>query len=80
MVGNASCYADLPAGTGGSKTNKDANGKSWDLRLPSMFHFWYVKNDDGDDGLGAFKLKRAEVYSDTFPAIQEMMKRGIIKQ
>jgi hypothetical protein len=79
MVGHASFFADLPAGSGGSKPNKDANGRSWDLSLPSMFHFWYIKNDSGGDGLSAFSLRRAEVYSDTFPAIQEMMKRGLIK-
>jgi hypothetical protein len=76
MVGTATMYADLPV-PGGEKTNEDLTGKKWDLGLPGMFHFWYVKDESGPDG---FKMKRSDVFSDTFPAVQEMMKRGMIPQ
>jgi hypothetical protein len=75
MVGTATMYADLPV-PGGEKTNEDLHGKKWDLGLPGMFHFWYVKDDSGP---GGFKMKRSDVFSDTFPAVQEMVKRGMIK-
>lgn len=77
MVGDATMFANLPDGTGGEKIHADNDGKKWDLALSSMFHFWYVKESSAPDG---FKLKRTEVYADTFPAVQEMMKRGMIKQ
>jgi hypothetical protein len=77
MIGDATMYADLPAGSGGSKEHADLSGKKWDLGLVGMFHFHYVKDADGPDG---FKLRSAQVFSDTFPAVQEMMKRGLIKQ
>ena len=76
MMGNADFYAKLPEGSG-SRDHKDELGQSWDLKLPSMFHFLYVKDSSAPSG---FLLKRTEVYADTFPAIQEMMKRGLIKQ
>jgi len=75
MVGQATMFADLPV-PGGDKTHTDLTGKKWDLGLPGMFHFWYVKDKSGPDGI---KMKRSDVFSDTFPAIQEMMKRGMIK-
>jgi hypothetical protein len=76
MVGKAVMYADLPAGSGGQKVHADLKGRKWDLALQGMFHFWYVKDSTGIDG---FRMKRSEVFSDTFPAVQEMMKRGLIK-
>lgn len=75
MVGQAVMYADLPV-PGGEKTHEDMDGKKWDLGLPGMFHFWYVKDASGPDG---WKMKRSDVFSDSFPAVQEMMKRGMIK-
>jgi hypothetical protein len=69
-------YADLPV-QGGEKKHADISGKKWDLGLPGMFHFWYVKDASGP---GGYKLKRSEVFSDTFPAVQEVMKRGMIQQ
>ncbi|KIW08374.1 uncharacterized protein PV09_01290 [Verruconis gallopava] len=74
MVGQAVMYADLPV-PGGEKAHEDMNGKKWDLALQGMFHFWYSSDPSGNDG---FKMKRSEVYSDTFPAVQEMMKRGMV--
>ena len=76
MVGDAIFYADLP-GDGGEKKHVDENGKKWDLGQPSMFRFLYVKDEQAP---GGFLIKRTEVFSDTFPAVQEMMKRGLIKQ
>jgi hypothetical protein len=42
FVGKAFLYGDLSI-TGGEKKFTDLDGKRWDLALPGMFHFEYVK-------------------------------------
>jgi hypothetical protein len=76
MVGEAVMYADLPV-PGGEKTHEDMNGRKWDLGMPGSFHFFFVKDASGPDGI---KLTRSDFVSDTFPAVQEMMKRGMVQQ
>jgi hypothetical protein len=76
MIGSANMFADLPV-PGGEKQHADLTGKKWDLRLPGMFHFEYVKDSSAKhDGI---LLKSTKVYSDSGPAVVEMLKRGMVK-
>lgn len=76
MVGTAWMFADLPV-SGGAKQQTDATGKSWDLKLPGMFHFEYVKDSGAKHG--GIAIKSTKVYSDSGPAVVEMLKRGMVK-
>jgi hypothetical protein len=76
MIGEAFVYANLPRGGYGEGVLADMSGKKWDLAAPGMFHIWFVKDADGPDGI---KVKRSDAFWDTFPAVQEMTKRGLFK-
>lgn len=76
MMGQATVFADLPV-PGDPKTKKDLSGRAWDLSLPGMFHFKYVKDKSAKhDGI---KMKMQKTYSDSGAAMIEMIKRGMVK-
>jgi len=75
MTGQATLFADLPV-PGGEKTKADLTGRKWDLEMEAMFQFEYVKAADGIDGI---KMKSTKAFSDSTPAVVEMLKRGMIK-
>ncbi|OCK75302.1 hypothetical protein K432DRAFT_362330 [Lepidopterella palustris CBS 459.81] len=77
MMGRANLFVELPGQPGtGEKKVKSVSGKEWDAVMPSAFHFEYVKDKDGVDGI---KLAKTEIFSDPFPALRLMLKRGVIK-
>jgi len=76
MVGQATLFADLKV-PGGEKKMADLTGRKWDIGIPGMFRFSYMKVEGAPhDGL---KMRRNEVFSDSGPAIVEMLKRGMVK-
>jgi hypothetical protein len=76
MLGQATLFADLPV-PGGAKVHKDLSGKEWDLAMPGMFHFEYVKDKEAKyDGI---RMKAQRTFSDSAPAMVEMIKRGMVK-
>jgi hypothetical protein len=75
MVGKATMFAELPVP--GDKQKTDLTGKKWDVGVPSMFHFEYVKESSAKHG--GILIKRTEIFGDSAPAVVEMMKRGMIK-
>lgn len=77
MLGQAKLFANLPGKPAQGETKaKDLSGKSWDVGVPSAFHFWYKKEKDGPDGLA---IKRTEIISDSAVPMKVMMGRGLIK-
>ena len=76
MVGYATLFADLVA-PGGEKTAEDVSGRKWDVGLPGMFQFSFVKVPGApNDG---FKFGgRTAMFSDSGPVMMEMMKRGMV--
>jgi hypothetical protein len=79
MIGQALLYANLPGEpTAQEKKVKDLQGREWDVKIPGGFHFEYVKQAGAPhDGI---VLKRTEITSDSMPAVQILMARGVIKQ
>lgn len=77
MMGEAMLFGDLQAPGEKDQIHADANGRKWDLAIPSSFHFTYVKDPDArHDGI---RLAKSVIYSDSFPAVKEMLKRGMMK-
>lgn len=73
MMGQAHLYADLVGAAGeGEKKVKDASGKEWDVSIPSAFLFDYVKTEKG------IRLSRTDIHGDSLPAVQILMKRGVM--
>ena len=79
MIGQAFLFANLPGqATAGEKKVKDLQGREWDVKIPGGFHFEYVRQHGAPhDGI---TLKRTEIMSDSMPAVQILMARGVIKQ
>lgn len=79
MLGQANFYANLKGNaTSQEKKVQDLSGRDWDVKIPSAFHFVYEKqNDARHDGI---VLKKIEIMSDSFPAVQLLMARGVIQQ
>ncbi|KAJ4344576.1 uncharacterized protein N0V89_012320 [Didymosphaeria variabile] len=79
MLGQAYFFAELPGNaTAQEKKAQDLAGREWDVKIPAAFHFVYVKQKDAShDGI---VLKRTEIMSDSLPAVQILMARGVIQQ
>jgi hypothetical protein len=76
MLGQAYLYGNLKAPGGSGKAHTDSEGHKWDVGVPSSFHFAYVKDSSGPEGI---KLKRTQVFSDSAPVLVEMLKKGMLK-
>jgi hypothetical protein len=79
MIGQAHLYANLPGdATPQEKKVKDLQGQEWHVKIPGAFVFSYVRqNGAPHDGI---VLRRTEIMSDSMPAVQILMARGVIKQ
>jgi hypothetical protein len=79
MIGQAHLFANLPGeATPQEEKVKDLQGREWDVKIPGAFVFQYVKQEGAPhDGI---VLKRTEIMSDSMPAVQLLMARGVIKQ
>ncbi|KIW11210.1 hypothetical protein PV08_10510 [Exophiala spinifera] len=83
MLGQANFYANCVGGDEKSsgerqqqqKKVKDLQGREWDVKIPSAFRFVYVKTDAAAHG--GIELKRCEIMSDSMPAVQILMQRGV---
>lgn len=78
MLGQAHLFGNIPGqASAGEQKVRDGQGREWDVKIPGAFHFHYVKNPNAAHG--GFELKRAEIISDSMPAVQILMKRGLLK-
>ncbi|ETI29505.1 hypothetical protein G647_01958 [Cladophialophora carrionii CBS 160.54] len=79
MIGQAHLFANLPGqATPQEKKVKDLQGREWDVKIPGAFVFHYVRQSGAaHDGI---VLKRTEIMSDSLPAVQMLMARGVIKK
>lgn len=79
MIGQAHLFANLPGeATPQEAKVKDLQGREWDVKIPGGFRFEYVRQDGAPhDGI---VLRRTEIMSDSMPAVQLLMARGVIKQ
>jgi len=76
MIGHATLFADFVS-PGGEKKAEDSSSRKWDVGLPGMFQFAFVKVSGAPiDGL---KLGRIAMYSDSGPVVVEMIKRGMVQ-
>ncbi|KAB8225049.1 hypothetical protein BDV33DRAFT_198895 [Aspergillus novoparasiticus] len=76
FVGEATLFIDLPR-EGGIKKAVDLDGRRWDLGLECMFRFNFVKDWTAKhDGI---KIRSMQIYSDSGPVVEEMLRRGIMK-
>lgn len=78
MLGQAHLFANC-AGQPGQEEKKvrDGQGREWDVKIPGGFHFEYVKKQGAAHG--DYELRRTEILSDSLPALQILMKRGVWK-
>ena len=78
MLGQAHLFASCPGQPAqGERKVRDGQGREWDVKIPGAFHFWYVKKQGAAHG--DYELRRTEISSDSLPAIQILMKRGVLK-
>lgn len=79
MIGQAHVFARLRGNvTAQEKKVQDLAGRDWDIKVPGAFHFWYVKQEGAPhDGI---VMKKEEVMSDSLPAMQLLMARGVLHQ
>ena len=75
MIGEAMLFADLPV-PGGEKKHASASGRKWDIGVPGVFRFIFVKDNKAKHG---YRTKRQEVNADSVPIMMEMIKRGMVK-
>lgn len=79
MIGQAHMYANLPGqATPQEKKVKDLQGREWDVKIPGAFYFQYTKQSGAPHG--GMVLKKTEIMSDSMPAVQILMARGVLKQ
>lgn len=77
MIGKANIYFNMVgAPTVGETKIKDPGGNEWDIMVPGMFHFQYVKDEKAKYGV---LLKRTEIASDSAPVLMALVKRGVVK-
>jgi hypothetical protein len=75
VFGEATLFADLPV-PGGEKKYSNVSGRKWDLAVPGVFRFTFVKDEGSKHG---YKTKGQEVSADSAPIMIEMIKRGMVK-
>jgi len=77
VVGFANLFMNLPGESQGQKVKDEAQGKSWDLMVPTAFRFTYVKDSRSKhDGI---LLKKTVIYADSGPVVMGLLKRGVLK-
>ncbi|OQU95184.1 hypothetical protein CLAIMM_01428 [Cladophialophora immunda] len=78
MIGQAYLFANCQgAPTAQEKKVKDLQGREWDVKIPGGFHFFYAKQPGAPhDGI---VLKKTEIMSDSMPAVQILLARGVLK-
>jgi len=72
MVGRAKLFANLPGTV--EHSQEDLRGRKWDVGMPAMFHFVYVKDTDGHKGL---KLGSFRLFGDPSPLLGQLLKTGL---
>ncbi|EXJ85124.1 hypothetical protein A1O3_05799 [Capronia epimyces CBS 606.96] len=78
MLGQAHLFANCAGNPGpGEQKVKDLQGREWDVKIPGAFHFAYLSQQGAAHG--GIELSRAEIMSDSLPAIQVLKKRGLIE-
>lgn len=78
MLGQAYLFANcVGQASEGEQKVKDGQGREWDVKIPGAFKFQYVKKDIAVHG--GFEMRRAEIMSESMPAVQILMKRGVMK-
>jgi limonene-1,2-epoxide hydrolase len=75
VLGEATLFADLPV-PGGEKKHTNVAGRKWDIAVPGVFRFVFVKDSGNKHG---YRAKRQEVSADSAPIMIEMIKRGMVK-
>jgi len=78
MLGQAYLYANCVGQKAeGDPKVKDGQGREWEVKIPGGFRFQYVKKNGAAHG--DFEMRRCEIMSDSMPAAQILMKRGVLK-
>jgi len=78
MLGQAYLFANMAGNPGeGEQKARDGQGREWDVQIPSAFHFNYAKREGAAHA--GIEMRRAEIMSDSMPAVQILMKRGLLK-
>lgn len=78
MIGQAYLFANCQGNPGpGEKKVKDSQGREWDVKTPGGFHLQYVKKEGAAHG--GIELQRVEIMSDSLPAMQILLQRGVLK-
>ena len=67
MIGHAKTYVGFKDVEG---TISDNEGKKWSAIMEAAFQFWYVKDQNGPDGI---KIKETRIYADPMPALGFML-------
>ena len=53
----------------------DNEGKKWSAVMEAAFRFWYVKDENGPDGI---KIKETRIYADPLPALGFMLQNKMV--
>jgi hypothetical protein len=78
MLGLAHLYGNLVGEPGADETKyEDDQGRQWDVKIPGAFRFAFRKTDKAAHG--GFEMSRAEILSDSMPAVMILSKRGVLK-
>ena len=78
MFGQAHMFANLPGNpSAGEQKVKDLQGREWDVKIPGAFNFVYAKNPGAAHG--GIEMTKAEIMSDSGPAVVNLLKRGVLK-
>jgi len=72
MFGHAKCFI----GFEGVEANvKDPQDQSWNVVVEATYRFVYVKDESGQ---GGYKMRETKIYADPMPAVEFMLKQGIV--
>lgn len=72
MFGHARCYIGFEDQ---ANTVKDQHGDAWNVVVEATYRFVYVKDDSAPKG---FRMRETKIYADPMPAVQFMLKKGIV--
>lgn len=73
MFGHAKCFVGFE-GAAGAKV-EDPQGEAWDVVVEATYRFVYVEDEGGRGGI---KMKETLIYADPTPAMQFMVKQGVV--
>jgi hypothetical protein len=74
MFGSAKVYVGFD-GVDVAKEIRDLQGEAWHAAIRATYRFVYVREESKH---GGFKMKEAVIYADPMPAIEFMLKQGIV--